>query len=162
MMNMNYTKEKSAAFTGHRFVPYAQRSIIRERIKGEVINAYKLGIRNFYCGMAVGFDMLAAEVILSLKAQLSSISLIAVVPFRGQDFRFSESDKKRYKMILNEVDDVLVLSNKYYKGCLLRRNDFMLDNSSRLIAFYNGEQKGGTFYTCRRAESRGIPIVNLY
>ena len=159
---MNYTKENSVAFTGHRFVPYAQRVIINYRLKGGIRNAYRLGIRNFYCGMAVGFDMMAAECVLALKAELKDIKLIAVVPFRGQEARFSASDKLHYHQLLGKADKVVVLSEKYFKGCLLRRNDFMLENSSRLIAYYNGDEKGGTFYTCRRAEGRGMPILNLF
>ena len=159
---MDFKKLKSAAFTGHRFVPYAQKAIVKHRLNVGIRNAYRLGVRNFYCGMAVGFDMLAAECVLALKAELKDITLIAVVPFRGQEARFSASYKIRYHRLLEKADKVIVLSDKYFKGCLLRRNDFMLENSSRLIAYYNGDEKGGTYYTCRRAEGRGLPILNLY
>lgn len=161
-MNMEYIKEKSVAFTGHRYVPYMQKNEIREKIKNAIINEYKSGMINFYCGMAVGFDMMVAEVLLSLRSEMKNLKLIAVVPFKGQEARFNEYNKKRYNQILGVADDVIVLSDKYYNGCLLRRNDFMLDNSCKLIAYYNGEKKGGTFYTCREATSRGIPIINLY
>ena len=159
---MDFNKLKSAAFTGHRFVPYAHRGIIKHRLNLGIRNAYRLGVRNFYCGMAVGFDMMAAECVLGLKAELEDITLIAVVPFRGQEARFGASDKLHYHQLLGKADKVVVLSEKYFKGCLLRRNDFMLENSSRLIAYYNGDEKGGTFYTCRRAEGRGLPIFNLF
>ena len=159
---MRFSKVKSVAFTGHRSVPYAQKGIVRFRLQNAVKKFYNNGYRIFYCGMAVGFDLLAAEVVLSLKEELKDIKLVAAVPFKKQYFKFSREDKKRYFEVLQKVDEVIILSEEYYKGCLLRRNDFMLENSSGLIAFYNGEQKGGTYYTCKRAEERRMPVLNIY
>ena len=62
----------------------------------------------------------------------------------------------------NKADKVIVLSDTYYKGCLLRRNDFMLQHSNFVIAYYDGKQKGGTYYTCREARKRGMTVVNLF
>ena len=159
---MNYNKIKSVAFTGHRSVPYAQTGIVKYRLQNAVRRFYNNGFRIFYCGMAVGFDLLAAEVVLSLKEELKDIKLVAAVPFKNQYCKFLREDKRRYFDVLQKVDEVITLSEEYYKGCLLRRNDFMLENSSGLIAFYNGEQKGGTYYTCKRAEERRMPVLNLY
>ena len=44
-----------------------------------------MGITNFYCGMALGFDMLAAEEVISLKVELPNLKLIAVIPYDGQN-----------------------------------------------------------------------------
>ena len=63
---------------------------------------------------------------------------------------------------LVKADKVIVLSDTYYKGCLLRRNDFMLQHSNYVIAYYDGKQKGGTYYTCREARKRGMTVVNLF
>ena len=49
-----------------------------------------------------------------------------------------------------------------FKGCLLRRNDFMLEHSCGVIAYYDGKPYGGTFYTCREARKRCMDIINLY
>ena len=159
---MKYSKVKSVAFTGHRSVPYAQRGIVRLRLQNAVKRFYNNGYRIFYCGMAVGFDLLAAEVVLSLKEELTDIKLVAAIPFKHQYFKFAREDRRRYFDVLQKADEAITLSEEYYKGCLLRRNDFMLENSSSLIAFYNGEQKGGTFYTCKRAEERRMPVLNIY
>lgn len=88
--------------------------------------------------------------------------VIAVVPFRSQAVRWRDEDKARYEAILRIVDEVVVLSERYYKGCLLRRNDYMVNRSSRLIAYYDGSNKGGTFYTVREAKRHGLKTVNLY
>ena len=121
-----------------------------------------MGIQNYYCGMAIGFDMLAAEVVLSLKSELPQLKLIAVVPFMGQSARWSYNEQTRYKVILTRCDDVILLSQEYYNGCLLRRNDYMLTHSCGLVVFFDGKPKGGTFYTCRKAKKSGMDIINLF
>lgn len=42
------------------------------------------------------------------------------------------------------------------------RDEFMVSHSSCLIAYYDGREKGGTFYTIRKAMSQNIPIVNVF
>ena len=71
-------------------------------------------------------------------------------------------EKERYQKIISLADQVIILSEHYFKGCLLRRNDFMLEHSCSLIAFYDGKPYGGTFYTCREAVKKGMDILNLY
>ena len=39
---------------------------------------------------------------------------------------------------------------------MMRRNQYMVDRSSRLIAVYNGVPKGGTCQTLRYAMKRGV------
>ena len=131
-------KSKSLAFTGHRTVPIERQDEIRARLVEAVSLACKSGITCFYSGMAMGFDLMAAETVLSLKGKYPDIRLIS------------------------RADQVIVLSEHYFHGCLLRRNDFMLEYSCGLIAFYDGKPYGGTFYTCREAVKKGMDIVNLY
>ena len=122
-----YDKAVSVCFSGHRSVPFAKRRELKQCLKSEIAKAYADGYRYFYCGMAMGFDLLAAEAALSLQCELK-----------------------------------VVLSEQYYNGCLLRRNDYMVNRSSRLIAYFDGNPKGGTFYTVREAKRQGLDIVNLH
>ena len=110
----------------------------------------------------MGFDLLSAEVILSLKTEYKELRLIAVIPYRSQDERFSIADKKRYHSILHKADETTLLCENYHQGCLLKRNDYMLAHSSQVIAYFDGENKGGTFYTCRNAQAKDLPIINLF
>lgn len=152
----------AAAFTGHRFIRYNDRQRLKTNLERAITACYHSGIRHFLCGMAVGFDMLAAETLLAMKADYPDIRLTAVIPFRNQPDRFSPKDKERYQSILGKADNVIMLGETYFDGCYLRRNDYMLNLSCHVIAYFNGEPKGGTFYTCRRAERMGLDITNLY
>ena len=155
-------KSKSLAFTGHRTIPIERQDEIRARLVEAVSVACKSGTTCFYSGMAMGFDLMAAETVLSLKGRYPNIRLIAVVPFRRQSCRWPSMENERYQNIISRADRVIVLSEHYFKGCLLRRNDFMLEHSCGVIAFYDGKPYGGTFYTCREARKRSMDIVNLY
>ena len=155
-------KSKSLAFTGHRTIPIERQNEIRARLVEAVSLACRSGITCFFSGMAMGFDLMAAETVLSLKGKYPDIRLIAVVPFRRQSCRWHSMEKERYQNIISRADQVIVLSEHYFHGCLLRRNDFMLEHSYGVIAFYDGKSYGGTFYTCREAVKKGMDIVNLY
>lgn len=152
----------TAAFTGHRCIRYNDRPRLRTELERTITTCYDSGIRHFLCGMALGFDMLAAETLLAMRVEYPDIWLTAVIPFRGQPCKFNPADKGRYQSILGKTDNVVCLSETYFDGCFLRRNDYMLNHASHIIAYYNGEPKGGTFYTCRRAERMGLEITNLY
>lgn len=155
-------KSKSLAFTGHRTIPIERQNEIRARLVEAVSVACKSGITCFFSGMAMGFDLMAAETVLSLKGRYPDIRLIAVVPFRRQSRWWPPIEKERYQKIISQADQVIILSEHYFHGCLLRRNDFMLEHSCGVIAFYDGKPYGGTFYTYREARKRCIDIINLY
>lgn len=155
-------REKAIAFTGHRIIPLAWQDEVGERLTAVVTLACNLGMTRFYCGMALGFDMMAAEVVLSLKDKFPDIQLIAVVPFSGQSSRWASSEQERYYRILAKTDKVVTLSENYFRGCLLRRNDYMLSHSSGVIAYFDGKPKGGTSYTVRKAERMKMNVVNIY
>lgn len=133
-----------------------------EQVRGKIRLLFSLGFRKFVSGMALGFDMLAAEEVIKLKEELKGVKLVAVIPYRGQSGRWAPFQRERYQRILNEVDEEIVLSEGYYNGCLLKRNDYMLAHASGIIAYYDGKPKGGTFYTCRKARLKGLDIINLY
>lgn len=153
---------KAVAFTGHRYIPRHKEKVIRLQVKSAVQRLYVQGYRTFLCGVALGFDMLAAEEVQTLKVALSDIRLVAVVPHRGQSEQWSPYERQRYERLLAMADDVKVLSERYYDGCLLRRNDYMISHADCIIAYFDGKQKGGTFYTVRNATKHGLSVTNLF
>ena len=83
-----FDKAVSAAFTGHRFYNFSQQEVIRERLTKAVLEAYEHGISNFISGFAIGIDLMAAQIALSLKPSCPGMTLTAAIPFRGQADRF--------------------------------------------------------------------------
>lgn len=162
MNDLKFDRTVSAAFTGHRFYDFSQRVFIQERLTSAISETYDHGIRNFISGFALGIDLMAAQLVQSLKCNLPGISLTAAIPFEGQAERYNIYDKRVYRRLLELADKVIVLSDCYYSRCFLDRDEFMVENASYLIAYYDGREKGGTYYTVKKARARGIPIINVY
>ena len=157
-----FCEAATAAFTGHRWYDSSRKHSVRKKIEECVREAYINGITNFISGMAIGFDLLAAEVVLSLRHECPSITLTAVLPFREQASRFNELNKCRYYKCLSQADDIVILSNDYTAKCYLERDRFMVEHSSLLIACYDGRNRGGTFWTVNYAARIGKNVINIY
>ena len=161
--NMNlYT----CCFTGHRSqkLPWKfneadnRYKLTRHKVKMEIINAINRGYRYFITGMALGFDMMCAEIVLELKKTFKDIKLECAVPCKGQELKWSEKEQKRYKSILKQADKIRCIYDNYVDGCMKERNQYMVNNSSLLIALFNG-LPGGTKQTIDYAKSQGLEII---
>ena len=157
-----FCEAATAAFTGHRWYDSSRKHSVRKKIEECVREAYRNGITNFISGMAIGFDLLAAEVVLSLRHECPAITLTAVLPFREQASRFNELNKCRYYKCLSQADDIVILSNDYTAKCYLERDRLMVEHSSLLIACYDGRNRGGTFWTVNFAARTGKNVINIY
>ena len=159
---IKFCEAATAAFTGHRWYDSSRKHSVRKKIEECVREAYRNGITNFISGMAIGFDLLAAELVLSLRHECPAITLTAVLPFREQASRFNELNKCRYYKCLSQADDIVILSNDYTAKCYLERDRFMVEHSSLLIACYDGRNRGGTFWTVNFAARTGKNVINIY
>ena len=129
----------------------------------QIENLIESGYNYFISGGAIGVDMDFAEAVLQAKKQHKDIVLEIAVPCRNQDLKWSKDDKKRYEKILNSADFVNVLSENYTSFCMQKRNEYMVDKSDLVIAFWNGEESGGTWNTINYAKrkSKQILIIRL-
>ena len=141
-LNSTPEKIKSVAFTGHRETKINE----VENLLNTLVSLIERGARVFYCGMAKGFDLFAAECVLSLKETYPDISLIACIPCYGQEKAYSEADKKRYVQILSKTTQNILVSENYFKGCMQKRNRYMADRADVLVAHLK-KDAGGTAYT---------------
>ncbi len=160
-------KKQTACFTGHRPQKLswgfnendvgclAMKEITKIEIQNAIIN---YGITHFISGMAIGFDIIAAELVLELKKDYPFITLECAIPCKEQDKLWREQQKLRYKNILSQADKVTYVSDRpYFDGCMQQRNKYMIDNSSVLIALFNGKA-GGTKQTVDYAKEKGLKV----
>lgn len=89
-------------------------------------------------GMALGFDMIAAEVGIAFK-----VPVWAYIPYREQALRWSSEQKERYTLILSKCSKIVVCSEHYHAGCMQWRNEEMVRDSTALLAAWDGSE-GGT------------------
>lgn len=145
---------RSCAFTGHRKM---EDNFDAQLLRSAVENLVGRGVVSFYCGMAMGFDLIAADVVLEVKKKCPQVRLIACVPCPEQQKYFPAAEKSKYERILPLCDRVEIIAEKYYKGCMLARDRFMVDNSDLVLAYMNKDD-GGTAYTVRYARSKNKEI----
>ena len=161
---------KSCCFTGyrpHKFgFPFeadvAEYIKLENKLVDAVFSLPKENCFTFYCGMAMGFDILAGEIVALLKNTYNDakIELVAVIPFEKQSENFPPEWKNRYDKLLKKTDRIVYVSKEYYKGCFNKRNKYMVDNSDFVITWFDG-QGGGTASTLAYAHRNGKRIVNL-
>ena len=168
MMNQNTQqyfpgdlREISVCFTGHRFIPTIDIPKIRSLLTLTIMDLYNKGYRHFYCGGALGFDTLAAEAVLALRKEHSDVVLHIAVPCVTQSDLWSETDQKRYRLILDKADYVHIMSEFYYRGCMEIRNRFMVDHSSLCVCWLLRFNRSGTMSTVKYAARQDIPVINL-
>lgn len=148
----------TAAFTGHR--TYA--GDCDDVLDAVLRRLYGRGFRTFISGMAAGFDMAAAQAVLRLRRSHPDVRLVCAIPFRGQAARFAPADAERYDALCRAADVAIYLCEEYDAGCYRRRNDFLVDESSYMVAYYDSSLRGGTCYTVKRARRKGLPVENIY
>ena len=154
-------KSRTCCFTGHRPQKLHQaESEIREGLDRAVARACEDGYRFFITGMAMGVDLWAGEAVVKLKAKHPDVSLIAAVPYAGQEKHFPPEWKKLYAEVLSACDHTEVLAQEYRKGVFAFRDRWMVDHSSRIIAVYNGEP-GGTLLTLSYAKKEGLELRGI-
>ena len=161
-------REKTCCFTGHRpdklpwgedeSDPRCQR--LKRSIAQAVEDAYVAGIRHFITGMARGCDFYFAEAVLELRRRKGDVSLEAAVPCPAQADAWAPDQRERYKRLVEACDFETLVSAKYTPYCMQRRDRYMVDHSSLLIAAFDGTP-GGTRYTMQYAMSRRVSIVDL-
>ena len=160
-MVVDTDRETACCFTGHRDIPAGDMDGIREYLKSEIERLYtENGIAVFYAGGATGFDALASEAVIERRAVHPGIRLVIVMPHEEQAKRWSAEEKAQHKHIISSADKVICLAEHYYRGCMQRRNRYMVDHSSVCIC-YLMQDTGGTAYTVKYARKQGLSIINL-
>lgn len=108
-------------------------------------------------GVALGWDTAWAIAAIRL-----GIDLVAAVPFEGQEGRWPAQSQKRYRKILSKARHVeIVCPGGYSAAAMQKRNEWMVDNSHRVVALWDGSS-GGTGNCIKYARSRKAEIDVLW
>lgn len=153
-------KSKACCFTGHRHISEKKIELIRINLKNTIIKAIENGYDTFYAGGAVGFDTMAAQIILELKKEYPKIKLKLALPCKSQTDGWDKNDVDEYDRIKKLADEVIYTSEENKKGCMHKRNRYLVDNSSLCICYIT-RKSGGTAYTVKYAQNNGVMVVNI-
>ncbi len=156
-------KSRTVCFSGHRPEKLPSRGddrsqvirVLKSILYKAVLDSMGEGYNCFITGLARGVDLWAGEIVLELKAQGEDIKLVAAVPYKEHGKSFRNDEKFTFGNILLKADEVVYVSEAYSKGCMQRRNEYMVDRSGKLIAVVS-DYRSGTGATIRYAQQKGI------
>ena len=150
-------RSECVAFTGHRNCSGA----VRPELDRALERLYAAGYRCFLTGMSWGFDLAAGLAVIGLKRSHDDVRLVAVEPFAGFRRLFHGGAAADYDAVLAAADETVSVCDANSAASYMRRNDFLVDNSALVVAWYDGSARGGTAYTVRRARRMHRPVMNL-
>ncbi|MCM1166518.1 MAG: DUF1273 domain-containing protein [Lachnospiraceae bacterium] len=156
-----YKKETTVCFTGHRTF-YEPRQDVGRKLEAVVRECIENGARTFITGGAIGFDTLAAQLIIRLRSEFPDIILALALPCppEQQTLRWTDKQKVEYYEILEKADFTKIVSDHYTSECMYARNRLMVDRSGTLICYLR-KNKGGTFYTVNYGKEQGIIQIDV-
>ena len=161
-------RQSACCFTGHRpgKLPWGNDesdprcAALKRRLYAAAESAILEGTEHFICGMAEGCDLYFCEIVLSLKRRYPNVTLEAALPCPSQAEQWGAAARARYEALLSRCDYETMVSDRYSPGCMQRRNRYMVDHASLLIAAHDGVP-GGTRSTIEYALRRGIDVVDI-
>lgn len=157
---MEFNKERTAMFSGHRILPAKKIERIVKRLDAEIDELIAQGVDCFISGGAVGFDQICASLIIVKKQQGKSVKLVFALPCKNQELKWTDKQKSLYHSLLLEADDIIFVSDEFSDDCMKLRNYFMVDNANFCICALTNPASG-TGQTVRCAEQKGLQIINV-
>lgn len=160
--------ETTCCFTGHRAkkLPWgfqeqdARCVALKQQIFDTVEAIYDSGVRHFICGMANGCDLYFGEAVAALRKIHPDVTLESAVPYAGQARTWPVEQKQRWQALYDACDFHTIVSQNYTPDCMRKRNQYMVDNASVLIAAYNGSP-GGTLNTMLYAMRKKREVIQI-
>ena len=95
-----------------------------------------------------------------LRDRHPEVTVEAALPCPTQADAWPAPQQVRYRRLLSRCDYETMVSAAYSPSCMQRRDRYMVDHASLLIAMFDGSA-GGTRYTMEYAMRRGIDVVDL-
>ena len=154
-------QQKTCCVTGHRDIPEVYVEEVKAALRREILQAVQDGYTRFLTGFAEGVDLWFAGIVAELRKEDPALCLEAAIPYRK---RLESLEKNgETNALLAACTDIAIISEEYRPNVYMKRNRFMVEQSCRVIAVYDGREKGGTVTTMRFAhrmkrELREIPV----
>lgn len=145
---------KSCCVTGHRQISAEKLQYTEQQLREEIVRALTDGYTHFISGFADGADLIFSGIVAEIKNEIKTVTLEAAIPYRNR----LKNSGKLFNDLLIKCDAIGVHSEKYNADCYKHRNRFMVNNSGRVIAVYDGRKKGGTLYTLDYAHQLGREV----
>jgi uncharacterized phage-like protein YoqJ len=128
---------------------------IKKAIRKRLIPLIEEGLEWILISGQLGTEMWAAEVVLELKLDYP-IQLAILTPYLQQEEKWNEGSKEQYQWILSQADFVDSITKRPYEnpGQLKAKNQYLVQKSDGLLAFYDDEKKGSPLFMVLEAQKK--------
>lgn len=158
---MEFERESCCCFTGHRPGKMnLSEQEIKTRLDVALEELIQKGYHTFITGMAQGFDLYAAEMVVEKMKTYPNLRLIGASPYDGFEAHYGSIAGMRYRRIQNYMEQIFYIREHYSRFCFQERNIWMVDRSSVVLAAYNGFG-GGTKNTIDYANKKRVQVINI-
>lgn len=127
--------------------------IISELSK-EILSAIEDGYTHYISGFARGTDLFFASIVADLMTEYPSLTLEAAIPYRK---RMNSLDP-HFHQLISKCKTIGIHNEENTSASIAKRNRFMFTHSQRVIAVYDGRERGCTFNGIQFASSLGLEI----
>lgn len=141
----------ACCFIGHRHLPVQKVQEIFVNLDQEIERCMLRGL---------GFDQLAASLIIAKKELGEKIQLVFALPYKNHHKLWNAEEKALYRSLLKEADDIVYVSEEYNSSCIRKWNYYMVEHSTYCICALLDE-KSGIAKTVRYAREKGLTVMNI-
>lgn len=114
-----YAQVTACAFTGHRPTQFTFKYDeahpdcieLKDVLAKQIDFLYRHGVTDFYTGSALGVDMWAGEAVLSVMELHPEVKLHCIVPFAGQERKWTAEQQVRYHAMLFRSSETVIMQN---------------------------------------------------
>lgn len=151
-------RKHRCAFTGHRPERLVgQETYVITGLRKAIEEAINEGYTTFITGCSRGTDLWAADIVIEMRRHDKRLKLICAIPFEGFDEKWTIDWRKHLKQVKKQADWIHIVSKEYHADAYQKRNAWMVNKASKIIAVCNGEPSG-TLNTVRYAEAQKVPV----
>lgn len=129
---------------------------LQEKLRSKIIEFVEKDITYFYCGMELGVELWAGEILLALKDEYPDIYIHSVIASEHRADDWSDDDRERYfDELLPHCDEESYTSTRDDGGgAMLYRNSYLAKEGDIFIAVWNGAEICDTADLIRKAKKQ--------
>ena len=142
-------EEKTCCVTGSLDIPAEWNLYIERELRREVMAAIENGYTRFISGFSKEVDFMFAAAVMEQRKRNKKISLEAALPYKNR----LKTKNQRFQQLLCLCSDIKIMSESYAPSCFMQCNRYLVRQSRRVIAVYDGQCHGGTLFTMRLAHT---------
>jgi uncharacterized phage-like protein YoqJ len=126
---------------------------IKKAIRKQLIPIIEEGLEWVLISGQLGTELWAAEEVFKLQLDYPELRLAILTPHLDQEVKWNDTNKELYEMVLAQADFVDSITKRPYEnpGQLKVKNQYIVQKSDALLAFYDDEKKGSPFFMIQEA-----------